>query len=93
MNRIIGAKAKLQELYDKYNETWKKKLPSLDLHSKNNITQLLETIHRRESLIVRHEDNKYPVKLSKEIRGAIADILLLMDNFDIEKTKIQSNKG
>ncbi|WOT05224.1 hypothetical protein [Shewanella youngdeokensis] len=87
MERIREAQEHLKNEFEIYNNAATKKLPDLDLDDPEKLETMLEFVTRRESL-------KQLKKLSSppagKLKAAIADTLLLLDNFDI---KISKEKG
>lgn len=87
MCRIESVKTELEKAYLLYNSKVKKPLPELDTSSEKKLTKLLDTVLNRESQANHTNDKSYPQKRCFSLRGKIADLLLLMDNFDIKKKK------
>ncbi|ACJ31761.1 hypothetical protein TUM4261_23000 [Shewanella sp. c952] len=87
MERIREAQEHLKSEFEIYNNASAKKLPPLDIDCPEKLETMLEFVTRRESL-------KQAKKLSSppagKLKAAIADTLLLLDNFDI---KISKEKG
>ncbi|ACA86209.1 MULTISPECIES: hypothetical protein [Shewanella] len=82
MNRIKEAQEHLKNEFKLYNDASSKKLPDLELESPEKLEALLESVTRRESL---SRDKKTPP--ATKLKSALADNLLLLDNFDIKKAK------
>ncbi|MCL1066440.1 hypothetical protein L2735_06410 [Shewanella olleyana] len=77
--RVDEAIESLIAEYDKYSQAADKKLPPLDIKDSESLEKLLEVVLLRESLSQR-TTKKAPA--SVKLRAAIADLILLNDNFD-----------
>ncbi len=82
MNRIKEAQENLRNEFKLYNDAATNKLPELEINSPEKLEALLESVTRRESL--NHSKKKPP---ATKLKSALADNLLLLDNFDIKKAK------
>ncbi|NRD73616.1 hypothetical protein HQQ94_10210 [Shewanella sp. VB17] len=82
MDRIKEAQQHLKNEFKLYNDATTNKLPKLDLESPEKLEALLESVTRRESL---SHSKKLPP--ATKLKSALADNLLLLDNFDIKKAK------
>ncbi|MGS0677304.1 hypothetical protein [Shewanella sp. 30m-9] len=84
MERTREAQEHLQREFEIYNNACIKKLPPLDIDSPENLETMLEFVTRRESLKQAKNLNSPP---AAKLKSAIADTLLLLDNFDIKLSK------
>ncbi|MEC4724785.1 hypothetical protein HWQ46_04385 [Shewanella sp. D64] len=82
MNRIKEAQEHLKNEYKLYNDSTTNKLPELELESPERLDAILESVTRRESL-----SHAKKIPPATKLKSALADTLLLLDNFDIKKAK------
>jgi hypothetical protein len=82
MDRIKEAQEHLKKEFKLYNDAAINKLPELEVESPEKLEALLESVTRRESL--NHSKKRPP---ATKLKSALADNLLLLDNFDIKKAK------
>ena len=87
MERIREAQESLKKEFEIYNNAASKKLPPLDINCPENLETMLEFVTRRESL-KQIKKTDYPP--ATKLKSAIADTLLLLDNFDM---KVFKEKG
>lgn len=90
MKRLKSAQKELIALIETYNAKSAKPLKEIDINSSKDLSKALDLMHNRESIAHCKNDKNYPYKLAQELRGKFADILLLLDNFDI---KVKKNKS
>jgi hypothetical protein len=91
MERLIESKNALTVIYNAYNEAAIHALPSLNVDDEASLKKLLDTLMNRES--ISHIQHKKIIKESTELRGAIADVLLLIDGCDIQEIKANMKKS
>ncbi|MGS0682531.1 hypothetical protein ACVBIL_15385 [Shewanella sp. 125m-7] len=84
MERTREAQEHLQKEFEIYNNASTKKLPPLDINCPENLETMLEFVTRRESL---KQAKKLSSPPATKLKSAIADTLLLLDNFDIKLSK------
>ncbi|WP_299809952.1 hypothetical protein [uncultured Shewanella sp.] len=89
MERIREAQEYLLQEFEIYNNASSKKLPALDINCPDNLETMLEFVTRRESLKQTKKPNYPP---AAKLKSAIADTLLLLDNFDMKVFKEQGAK-
>lgn len=87
MERIREAQAHLKNEFEIYNNAAVKKLPPIAVDDTKSLEVMLECVTRRESL---GQAKKQGLPPAAKLKAAIADTLLLLDNFDI---KISKEKG
>lgn len=87
MERIREAQEHLKNEFEIYNNAASKKLPPIAINDVASLEVMLECVTRRESL---GQTKKLGLPPSSKLKAAIADTLLLLDNFDI---KISKDKG
>lgn len=87
MSRIKKVRTELKKSYLEYNKKTSKPLPELDILSEKSLKKLLDAAINRQSIASHKNDKSHPQKLCSTLRGNIADLLLLMDNFDIKEKK------
>ncbi|WP_076416342.1 hypothetical protein [Shewanella sp. UCD-KL12] len=87
MERIREAQEHLKNEFERYNNAASKKLPPISLDNAESLEEMLECVTRRDSLGQAKSQGLPP---SAKLKAAIADTLLLLDNFDI---KISKDKG
>ncbi len=84
MERIREAQEHLVKEFEIYNNASAKKLPPLDIDCPENLETMLEFVTRRESL---KQAKKLSSPPAAKLKSALADTLLLLDNFDIKLSK------
>lgn len=89
MERIREAQECLQREFEIYNNASNKKLPALDINCPENLETMLEFVTRRESL---KQTKKPSYPPAAKLKSAIADTLLLLDNFDMKEFKEKAAK-
>lgn len=82
MDRLQESQQSLQSKYDEYNTQSDEELPSLQVSDSVSLSKLLELITKRESAAQRHKIK--PPKATTKLKAAIADVLLLLDGFDLK---------
>ncbi|SQH74506.1 conserved protein of unknown function [Shewanella benthica] len=87
MERMREVQQHLKNEFEIYNNAASNKLPPTSLGNTESLEVLLECVTRRESLGQARTQGLPP---SSKLKAAIADTLLLLDNFDI---KISKDKG
>ena len=92
MKRLTQAKTNLVTTYTVFNADSKKKLPALDVNNEQSLKKLLDIIYRRETLAYVKKDKRSVPKEAVELKRSLADVLLLLDGFDMQKLK-ESNKN
>lgn len=90
MERLKSSQEALTQNYAAYNDVVEKPLPALDVDNESALKKLLDTVMNRES-IAHTKKIKVP-KEGGELRSAIADVLLLLDNCDIKAIKAKMKK-
>ena len=93
MKRLAEVQKRLLNVYEKFNKASEKKLPEIKVDDIKNLTRLLESVHRRESIAQSSTGKSYPSKISLELRKELADCLLLLDGFDIKNNKQKFSSG
>ena len=91
MKRLKESQQTLVTLYKAYNDKELKPLSDLDVDDEQGLKKLLNTVMNRES--ISHMKKKKSSKESAELRSAIADVLLLLDNCDIKEIKANMKKA
>mgnify|MGYP007014081930 CR=1 FL=1 len=89
MERLKNSQEKLVQAYNAYQLVSTKALAPLDVNDKVELTKLLDVEIKRVSL-ASIQKTKTP-KESDLLRSAIADVLLLLDGFDIKEIKAKMN--
>lgn len=90
MERLKESQQNLTKVYKAYNEKVLKPLTELNVDDEVSLKKLLDAVMNRES--ISHMKNQKSTKESAELRGAIADVLLLHDNCDIKEIKAKMKK-
>ena len=91
MQRLKESQAALTLIYNAYNDVAANPLAPLKVNDAEVLKKLLNNVMNRES--VSHIQNKKSLKESTELRSAIADVLLLLDNCDIKEIKANMKKA
>ncbi|AQS39848.1 hypothetical protein Sps_04765 [Shewanella psychrophila] len=89
MKRINEGQTRLENEYDTYNKAAITDLPELEIGSQDSLASLLDTVTKRESL---DQGRKLEPSATK-LKSAIADVLLLLDGFDLQKVKSEGMKA
>lgn len=82
MNRIKDTTKRVELYHQTYQEEMH--LPQLDTTSSSKLKDLLDKIYRFEHRCTMKKI-KYSEPVCIEFRGAIADLMLLLDNFDLQQ--------
>lgn len=90
MKRLKESQTTLLNVYKAYHEVSDKPLAELKVDDEASLKKLLDSVMNRES--ISHMKNKKSPKESTELRGAIADVLLLLDKCDIKEIKAKMKK-
>ena len=85
MDRLSAAKETFQQQLEQYNKTTKSKPLSITDFCVADLEKILETVTLRESIEQRRSGKT--TKANSEFKANIADLLLLLDGFDIKKKK------
>ena len=91
MQRLKESQEALTLIYNTYNAVATKPLTPLEVDDAESLNKLLNAVMNRES--VSHIQNKKSLKESTELRSALADVLLLLDNCDIKEIKANMKKA
>ena len=91
MQRLKESQQALTLIYNSYNEVATNALAPLEVDDEAALKKLLNNVMNRES--VSHMQNKKTLKESTELRSALADVLLLLDNCDIKEIKANMKKA
>lgn len=91
MQRLKDSQETLTLIYNAYNKVATKPLPPLEVDDAEVLKKLLDTVMNRES--ISHIQHKKTVKESTELRSALADVLLLLDDCDIKEIKANMKKA
>ena len=83
MQRISQAQLRVKQFHKMYQQEMN--LPLIDPESSEQLARLLDKIYRFEHRCTLKKQ-KYSEAVCIEFRGAIADLLLLHDNFDLKHT-------
>ncbi|MCL1077213.1 hypothetical protein D5R81_04230 [Parashewanella spongiae] len=86
MKRLKEAQEHLQSEIEKYNKKVETKTISVDDNNEDKLTSLLNLITLKES-----KEHRQKGKNSKDhtkLKSAIADVLLLLDGFDLKEKKL-----
>lgn len=81
MSRIKTVTTEVHYFHDLLKEELA--LPELSDINETSLRKMLDKIYRYETRCT-VKKQKYPEKLCVKFRGRIADLLLLMDNFDLQ---------
>jgi hypothetical protein len=82
MNRIKDAQKRVAQFHQTFQEQMN--LPQLDVTSIRQLKTVLDKIYRFEHRCTLKKI-KYSEPVCIEFRGAIADLMLLLDNFDLQE--------
>ena len=85
MDRLSAAKETFQLQLEQYNKTTKSKPLSISGICVPDLEKILETVTLRESIEQRRTGKT--TKANSEFKANIADLLLLLDGFDIKQKK------
>ncbi|MBM7074200.1 hypothetical protein JQC92_19575 [Shewanella sp. 202IG2-18] len=85
MDRLSAAKESFQQHLETYNETTKSKPLSITELNEAELSKLLDTVTLRESIEQRRTGKT--TKANSDFKANIADLLLLLDGFDIKQKK------
>ena len=87
MNRINIVKSKFAHLLEEYNIHSPKPISKPLKIDKQHITSLLERLFLRERICHARKTPVDPTlkSISSELRSTVADLLLLLDNFDYKR--------
>ena len=91
MKRLKESQQTLVTIYKAYNEKESKPLADLDVNDEAGLKKLLDAVMNRESIA--HMKNRKACKESAELRSALADVLLLLDNCDVKEIKANMKKA
>lgn len=91
MKRLKESQETLTTIYNAYNAKEPNPLSDLNVDDEPGLKKLLNTVMNRES--ISHMKKKKSSKESAELRSAIADVLLLLDNCDIKEIKANMKKA
>ncbi len=86
MKRLKEAQEHLQVEIEKYNKKAEVKNISVDDNSEDKLTSLLNLITLKESK--EHRQKGKNTKDNTKLKSAIADVLLLLDGFDLKEKKL-----
>ncbi len=85
MDRLSAAKETFRQQLEQYNKTTKSKPLTITDFCVSDLEKILETVTLRESIEQRRTGKT--TKANSEFKANIADLLLLLDGFDIKKKK------
>ncbi|WP_019028007.1 hypothetical protein [Colwellia piezophila] len=91
MQRLKESQETLTLIYNAYNKVTVSPLAELEIDDAEVLKKMLNTVMNRES--ISHIQNKKTLKESTELRSALADVLLLLDNCDIKEIKANMKKA
>ncbi len=91
MERLKESQEALTLIYNAYNEVTTNPLAPLNIDDEEALKKLLNTVMNRES--ISHMQKQKTPKESTELRSALADVLLLLDDCDIKVIKANMKKA
>jgi hypothetical protein len=89
MERLLQSQENLRNEFNKYNNQTEHKLPPLVVNDVSNLTSLLSMVTAREERAHRNKDKNQPADTM--LKSAIADVLLLLDGFDMKQKHESDN--
>lgn len=91
MKRLPDAQETMSNLYRDFVESAEMRLPALDVSNAESLTVLLDRLAKLEAKI--GTKSRKAMDLNAKLKASIADVLLLLDGFDIKNKGVQKESS